>query len=96
MAESPDPEPPAALALEVLTARRALPALTVTITRHTNGRAWLADTCCTRIWISAQLGPDQQSAALSDAVRVLRARLAGEVTWLPRQRCSEPRGVATG
>jgi hypothetical protein len=71
----------------VLSAKRTLPDLTVTVTAHTNGRAWLADTCCTRVWLSRHLNAEGKLRGLRDAARVLMEHNDAEVLpWMPRQR----------
>lgn len=85
-----DPRCRVALALALLSARRSLPALTVTVTPNTGGRVWLVDRCCTRVWLSDRLTPTEYMQAVADAVRVLqidRVAVAGDAPdWLPRQR----------
>ena len=83
-----DPRTYAALAVTVLLVRRDIPALTVTITPNTNGRAWLVDHCCSRVWLSARLRSADMLRNLDDAVNTLRLRqrTAVALDWMPQQR----------
>lgn len=85
------PQSRVVLTLAVLSARRGIPDLTVTVTPHTAGRAWIADRCCSRVWLSDRLSPADYMQAIRDAVRTLqpRERPGGDAPgWLPRQRGS--------
>ncbi|WP_085915738.1 MULTISPECIES: hypothetical protein [Pseudonocardia] len=76
------------LAALVLTAQRQLPRLTVHVTPHTHHKQWIIDHCCSRIWVSTRLPPDDLVAAARTAIHTLLDE--PRPLLVPTQRCNSP------